>query len=245
MDKLDDVVRGMDAGADDYLTKPFAPQELEVRLRAGQRILDLQNELLAAQQALEMQATRDALTGLWNRRAILQKLPVELSRAQRESIPLGVILTDIDHFKRVNDSYGHAQGDYVLQEVAKRMTESVRAYDYVARYGGEEFLITVVDADHQQTFHLAERIRQSIIGAPMMLRDGPVQISSSFGLTVMPPGAKGRLEDLIEAADRALYRAKKNGRNRVESLAWDEVDQTGPRPGKLPDADRKSTQENP
>jgi len=227
LDQLDDLVEGIEAGADDYITKPFKVKELRARLRAGQRILDLQSDLLAAQAQLENLATHDFLTGLWNRRAVLERLAQELARSQRERNPLGVILTDIDHFKRVNDTYGHARGDQVLQEVAKRMTETVRPYDAVGRYGGEEFLIVVADCDIQQTFGLAERIRRAISAVPTAMTSGAIQIANSFGVSATKPGEEVALKDLIEAADRALYRAKQNGRNRVEWCALDEIARAG------------------
>ena len=233
LDQLDDLVEGIEAGADAYITKPFNLKELQARLRAGQRILDLQSELLAAQAQLEILATHDFLTGLWNRSAVLERLAQELARSQRERNPVGVILTDIDHFKRVNDTYGHARGDQVLQETAKRMTETIRPYDSVGRYGGEEFLIVVADCDIEKTFGLAERIRHAISAAPMAMTGGAIQVTHSFGVSASHPGEAVDLKDLIEAADRALYRAKQNGRNRVEWCALDEMARTGAEHGEI------------
>ena len=233
MGQLDDLVEGIEAGADAYITKPFNLKDLQARLRAGKRILDLQSELLAAQAQLEILATHDFLTGLWNRSAVLERLAQELARSQRERNPVGVILTDIDHFKRVNDTYGHARGDQVLQEVAKRMAETIRPYDSVGRYGGEEFLIVVADCDIQQTFDLAERIRHAISAAPMAMSGGAIQIANSFGVSASHPGEDVDLKDLIEAADRALYRAKQNGRNRVEWRALDEIARAGAEQGEI------------
>ena len=233
MDQLDDLVEGIEAGADAYITKPFNLKELQARLRAGKRILDLQSELLAAQAQLEILVSHDFLTGLWNRSAVLERLAQELARSQRERNPVGVILTDIDHFKRVNDTYGHARGDQVLQEVAKRMTETIRPYDSVGRYGGEEFLIVVADCDIQQTFGLAERIRHALSAAPMALTGGPSEVTASFGVSASHPGEDVDLKDLIEAADRALYRAKENGRNRVEWCALDEIARAGTEYGEI------------
>lgn len=138
--KREDVIAGMDAGADDYISKPFDPQELKVRLRAGRRILDLQAELVAARESLRYQATHDGLTGLLNRSAVLDTLRNELERANRQSIPLCLMLADFDHFKAINDTYGHTIGDAVLCEAARRMRSSIRTYDCVGRYGGEEFV---------------------------------------------------------------------------------------------------------
>src|SRR4051794_7543035 len=133
----DDVIEGMDSGADDYLTKPFDQHELKVRLRAGTRIVDLQAQLLATREALREQATRDYLTHLWNRSSIMATLERELTRSAREHSPCGVVLIDLDHFKSINDTRGHFAGDVALRESARRMQNSVRPYDAVGRYGGE------------------------------------------------------------------------------------------------------------
>ena len=137
----EDIIAGMEAGADDYITKPFDAQELRVRVRAGQRILDLQTELIRAQSALLVQATHDPLTGLFNRGAILKILEREIDRAHRQGSSVGVMLIDLDHFKNINDTLGHQAGDKVLQEAARLMLESTRSYDSIGRYGGEEFLV--------------------------------------------------------------------------------------------------------
>ena len=158
----EDVINGLEAGADDYLTKPFHALELKARLRSGRRILELQQQLIAAREAFRLQATHDLLTGLWNHGAILDILQRELDRARRESNPLGVVMADLDHFKQVNDTYGHLAGDAVLREVAKRLSASVRPYDSVARYGGEEFLIVAPNCDPGSGLNLAQRLRSSL-----------------------------------------------------------------------------------
>jgi diguanylate cyclase (GGDEF)-like protein len=211
-----DVVEGMDAGADDYITKPFEAKELQVRLRAGRRILDLQADLMRAREALRQQATHDPLTGLWNRYALLEALQREQSRAAREGTPLAVIMVDLDHFKRVNDTYGHLAGDSVLREAAVRMQSVVRAYDQVGRYGGEEFLIVLPGTTAANAAQLAERLRVSIGGEPM-LADGihRIGVTASFGVSACE-GAAIEPCALIRLADEALYRAKERGRNCVE-----------------------------
>src|SRR5690606_39269296 len=128
------VVAGMEAGADDYITKPFDKHELKVRLRAGTRIVELQEQLLSTREALREQATRDYLTHLWNRSAVLEKLDVELARSEREHTEFGVVLADLDHFKAINDTWGHAAGDLALKEVSQRMQTSLRTYDSIGRY---------------------------------------------------------------------------------------------------------------
>ena len=143
----DDLLRGLESGADDYLTKPFDAQELRARLQVGQRILDLQNCLIAARDELRFRATHDALTGIANRGVVIDAIHREHARQLREGGSLGLIMLDLDHFKRVNDTHGHVVGDAVLKEVARRMTACARPYDTVGRYGGEEFLVVVASAD--------------------------------------------------------------------------------------------------
>jgi diguanylate cyclase (GGDEF)-like protein len=216
-DGAHDIVAGLDAGADDYVGKPFNPPELKVRLRAGRRIIELQQELVAAQEALRDQATHDSLTGLWNRAAILDLLHAETARAARQGGPLGIIMADIDHFKRVNDIYGHAAGDAVLRETARRLAASVRPYDSAARYGGEEFLCVLPRCDARQAASVAERIRRAIAGEAIEVPKAKLGITISLG--VAAGGGNEGGEALIRAADAALYRAKNAGRNRVEVAA--------------------------
>ncbi len=155
----EDVVAGLEAGADDYIIKPFDVHELNVRIRAGTRIVRLQEDLISALRASEFQASHDALTGLWNRRAILEKIQQELDRSGRDGTNLGLVICDVDHFKQVNDNYGHLAGDAVLRELAKRIDSSLRSYDSVGRYGGEEFIILIPGSDGAGAAELAERLR--------------------------------------------------------------------------------------
>jgi diguanylate cyclase (GGDEF)-like protein len=212
----EDVVEGMDSGADDYVTKPFDAQELQVRLRAGRRVLDLQSELVAAREALREQATRDPLTCVWNRHAILDTLNREASRAAREGSPLAVILADLDHFKHVNDSHGHLAGDAVLREAARRMQACIRSYDHAGRYGGEEFLMVLPGSSGANAVQLAERVRRAVGGKPIAAGNVSIHLTASFGVTAIERGAAASPEALIRVADHALYRAKKTGRDRVE-----------------------------
>src|ERR1700733_5832127 len=131
----EDLIEGLEAGADDYITKPFDQHELKVRLRSGTRIIDLQRELVTAREELREQATKDFLTRIWNRSSILNILQRELARGSREKRPVGGGLADLDHFKLVNDTYGHFAGDAVLREFARRMTAGMRSYDAIGRYG--------------------------------------------------------------------------------------------------------------
>jgi diguanylate cyclase (GGDEF)-like protein len=217
----EDLIEGMEAGADDYITKPFDQHELQVRLRAGTRLVDLQAELLSAREALREQATKDSLTRLWNRRSIFDILCRELARTQREGTPVSVVMVDLDHFKSVNDNYGHFAGDAVLCEAARRMQKEIRQYDAMGRYGGEEFLILLSGCDEDAGLKQAERLRRQLSADPMSLQDTRLGISASFGVTTAIPGFAYTPEDLINKADEALYLAKKRGRNRVEYLAFE------------------------
>jgi two-component system cell cycle response regulator len=212
----EDIIRGMAAGADDYVSKPFDPQELRVRLKAGERILDLQEKLLHAQQELEHMATHDNLSGLQNRYSILESLRRELSRARRDGREVGIILADIDHFKKVNDNLGHLVGDAVLREVATRLRQQVRPYDCVGRYGGEEFLIVLPDCPLRASKNAADRMRAAVSRKAIVLADGGlVNVTISLGVTGYIQGGSDDLQMLILAADGALYRAKAAGRDCV------------------------------
>ncbi len=210
----EDLIEGMEAGADDYVTKPFDQHELKVRLRAGTRIIDLQRELVEAKDELREQATKDFLTRIWNRSSILDTLQRELIRGGRERRSVGVVLADIDHFKLVNDTYGHFAGDAVLKEFARRMQSSIRSYDAIGRYGGEEFLIILPGCDESCTAGQAERMR-SALDEPMIINDERRVITCSFGATTWHPGDPVSPDSLIRVADDALYAAKHAGRNRV------------------------------
>ncbi|MHB8410755.1 MAG: GGDEF domain-containing protein [Candidatus Acidiferrales bacterium] len=213
------LLDGLKAGADDYLSKPFDAEELRARLQVGERILKMQDELIAARDALHFQATHDALTGVASRRAALEVLVRELARGYRERKPVGIVLADIDHFKEINDKYGHVAGDIVLQEVAQRMSKCTRAYDCVGRHGGEEFLIIFPSSTEDGVLRLAERIRQSMQGAPVQTPEGEIAITASFGVMAIHSTGHDDVNDLLRIVDAALYRAKNAGRNRVESAS--------------------------
>jgi len=210
----EDLVEGIDSGADDYLTKPFNAPELRARLRAGQRILELQEQLLAAREALRQEATHDSLTGLLNRHAILGVLQIELERASRERLPLSILMADLDTFKQINDSHGHLCGDAVLRESAERMKSSIRRYDSLGRYGGEEFLVVLPGCNAEGGLAQAERLRLSMDAAPFRVAELELKVTCSLGVASRPPDLAGTTDALILEADLALYAAKANGRNR-------------------------------
>ena len=210
MDGKGSYLEGMDAGADDFITKPFDEEQLAARLRVAERII-------ALHQKLHIQATHDHLTDVWNRAAIMGHLRGEVERARRQSSHMGVIIADLDHFKRINDTYGHRTGDAVLQEAARRMQLALRPYDRLGRYGGEEFLIIASGCDLSQTAALAERIRSFMSTEPVKDQFSEIFVTVSLGIAIGRGQAGEDAGALVAIADEALYRAKKAGRNRIES----------------------------
>ncbi|MEN6350782.1 MAG: diguanylate cyclase [Syntrophomonas sp.] len=207
----EDVIKGLESGADDYIVKPFYTEELRSRLKVGRRIIELEQRILCM-------ASTDYLTSLLNRRAFLERLEAEINRSVRESRNLGIIIADIDHFKSVNDNFGHQAGDLVLQEFARCLTSSFRIYDFIGRYGGEEFIIALPGASAAGAQVIVERVRKSVEGNITHIDDNNINIrvTASFGITALECGKPIiDIDGLIKQADTALYRAKDEGRNRV------------------------------
>jgi diguanylate cyclase (GGDEF)-like protein len=214
-DAKDSVVEGLESGADDYLTKPFNPQELKARIRVGLRLLELEDNLVQARETMRFKAMHDALTGVWNRGAILENMEREVWRSRRESISLGVLILDLDHFKAVNDNYGHLTGDAVLREITKRMQIDVRPYDAVGRYGGEEFLVLLPGCNRDVTRATAERLRKIISVSPVETATGSLKITMSIGAVATGDWPQNSPSQILQMADSALYRAKQEGRDRT------------------------------
>ena len=209
------VMHGFEFGADDYLCKPFKEFDLRARLRVGERIIQTQKTLADAQEALRFQATHDPLTHTWNRGGVMGVLEMEVSRARRFATPLAVCLADLDHFKRINDTYGHLTGDDVLRHTGKQMSEALRKYDCLGRYGGEEFLAVLPGCDREAALKTAERLRGNVESCAVEVGSTRIVVTVSIGVcqwcTTMS------IEELLRQADVALYRAKENGRNRIEA----------------------------
>ena len=216
-DEQEDKVQGLELGADDYITKPFQYPELLARVRAGKRIVDLQKELVETNRRLELLSITDGLTKLHNHRFFQDELARAFEESHRYQRPLSLAMIDIDFFKKVNDTYGHAVGDDVLKRVAEIYRESVRSTDLVARYGGEEFAVMMPETDLEDAMTFAEKIRSIIEATPVQTQAGPLQITVSLGVASVPRSTINGSKELIIAADKALYRAKKGGRNQVQA----------------------------
>jgi diguanylate cyclase (GGDEF)-like protein len=215
--RREEMLEAMDAGVDDFLAKPFDPAELKARLLVGKRIVELQQKLISTNDALRFAATHDSLTQVWNRGEVLTFLRRELARARRAAAPVGVVLVDIDHFKKINDELGHEAGDLVLQELAARFSKNLREYDGIGRYGGEEFLFVIPGCNLATTARRADEIRTLISREAFHSAPGAPVVTLSMGVAAAEPGEA--VEALLRRTDEALYCAKRGGRNRVESAS--------------------------
>ena len=209
-----ELIQALESGAAEYLKTPFEAQELRARLIAASRILKRQESLITSRDRFRLLATKDPLTGLWNRRSIHQILKDELGRAAQSERTTGVLLIDLDFFKKVNDTHGHLAGDFVLQETSRRLQKALRTYDSIGRYGGEEFLIVVPGAIESEACELAERLRNAIERKPVRVGENQIRITLSVGVAIAPAHEQSPAS-VLELADSALYDAKKFGRNRI------------------------------
>ncbi len=220
-----DIIAGLDAGADDYLCKPFEPLELLARVRAQLRIKDVTDRLAAANARLQAMVDIDDLTGLYNMRSIYQKLESEIGRAKRNKSAVGVVMMDMDCFKQVNDTHDHLFGSFVLAEVGKIIQNNIRGVDFAARYGGDEFLIALSESTVEGATLFAERLRK-VIAASTFTKDGnSMQLTGSFGVAVAEshiPNVDAK--DLVRYADHALYEAKRAGKNCVKTFDMSNIE---------------------
>lgn len=213
-----DLLQAMESGIDDYLVKPFEEEELKARLLVGQRVVALQKELTQARESSRHASTYDGLTGLLNRREIVDFLRRELHRTEREQKPTSIILADIDLFKMVNEQYGSTAGDEVLREIGRRLRSRLRAYDGVGRYGGEEFLLVLPGCDLTAALIRADQVRSFVCSKPVDMQGKSKTVTVSMGVAVAAGGAQLDPQEFLNRADAGLYKAKRNGRNRVEQL---------------------------
>lgn len=209
-------INALDQGADDFATKPFDTEELLARVRSGKRIVELSKRLLGLNIQLETLSNTDGLTSLYNRRYCEEQLHRAFERATRYDRPFSLILFDADHFKEINDTHGHSVGDQVLREIALLLTQTARSTDLVARYGGDEFALIAPETGAESALHCAERIRKKLAESSIEIGGVEVRMTLSAGIASGPSAGVTSAAQVIEEADRALYSAKSNGRNRAE-----------------------------
>lgn len=209
-------IKGLELGANDYITKPFDNEEMVARVKVHLKLKKLQDELKRSNELLLELSNTDHLTGLFNRRYMMEALDKEVHRSIRKGGALSLIMLDIDHFKRVNDEFGHLQGDAVLQMVALLLQKELRSYDCAARYGGEEFVAILPDSSLKEAIFVAERIRLAVQNTKFSGSPATLHLTASLGVACFSPEQPLTVDGFIKRADDALYRAKANGRNRIE-----------------------------
>jgi two-component system, cell cycle response regulator len=209
----DDIVEGLNAGSNDYISKPYDSEELHARIRVGSRVIELQDKLHRAMEDLSQQAMTDPLTSAPNRRAILERLKIEMVRSIRENTSLWISILDIDRFKSVNDEFGHLAGDAVIMECVRRIQGILRPYDFVGRWGGDEFLIIIPMMANLSPPDVFERIRTAIADEAFLAEGAIMPITVSQGVASFD--RNDAMDDVIRKADEALYRVKEGGRNRT------------------------------
>ncbi len=220
-DSKGDIITGLEGGADDYLTKPFHPGELIARLNTARRILELEKSLRKANKEIKILSITDPLTRAYNRAYLNDHLPQEIKRSIRYNRPFSLILCDIDHFKKVNDTLGHLAGDQALKKAVESIRKSIRSdVDWIARFGGEEFMIILPETDIKGATLLGERLRAEISRIAIEFEGKKTSITASFGVSGFGPSTPDKKispDSMIAVADAALYQAKKEGRNRVKA----------------------------
>jgi two-component system cell cycle response regulator len=218
-DNEGDILADLEAGADDYITRPFNSEEIRFRVRIGERILDLERYMQDSYQEMKRLATFDDLTEVWNRRVVLEQLEKEWDRSIRDGRALSIVLVDIDDFEQLKDRYGHALGDRVIVHLSRLLLEMVRHYDGIGRYRGKEFLLFFPGCDEKQAYQITERFRKELESRPLEEQNQPLKITASFGgTTFLPDGCRCNVPHLLKVADKALYEAKRAGKNRVTWL---------------------------
>lgn len=216
------IVKGLLAGADDYLTKPFHPEELLARATVGRRTVALHREIESKNRQLEQLVVTDGLTGMPNRRAMEEWAGRQLSGAMRHGFSFWAIMADLDNFKTINDTCGHSAGDAVLKKFAEILMENIRRCDMCARIGGEEFLIILTHVDRGGVLRAVEHVRKLFEAQTFTFGGKSLRVTASFGVARLPNGADLTFEELVARADAALYSAKGKGRNNVEVAAMEE-----------------------
>jgi two-component system, cell cycle response regulator len=222
-DAIEHLVAGLQAGADDYLTKPVLEPELLARLNTGKRIVNLERNLRTANEENRRLSVTDPLTGAYNRRYLMEQLPHELERSARYSHPLSLLMCDVDHFKKINDTNGHQAGDEVLKAVVATLKQNIRSTDWVARYGGEEFVIVLPETTAANATKVADTLRGHLAKLPIAFNDRVLGVTASFGVAGWGTGvpADASLDALIAHCDAGVYDSKAQGRNKVSLRAMD------------------------
>jgi diguanylate cyclase (GGDEF)-like protein len=222
-DGRDDIVAGLSAGADDYVVKGATSDEILARVGVGRRITHLERSLRASNQENRRMSVTDPLTGAHNRRFISKYLPRELERSRQGSIPLAILCCDIDHFKSVNDRFGHEAGDDVLQQFVLRASSCIRqGIDWIARSGGEEFVLVLPATDLKGASRVAELLRNALAAQPISTSAGPLDITVSMGVAALESAqdlSEVSVAELLRAADDGLYTSKRSGRDRATAVS--------------------------